>query len=277
MSNEKLKIGVCIMVHNMAPLIGACVKSLQWVDGIFIFDDHSTDGSLEAAQKYSSVPIKFERSSVDEVAFRKGELESRNYVLNRAFQELGADVMIIIDVDEMLSSLIKIKPKIIEFLNDSSADSIAFSTWHLYDEKHYLHFWETTINGVKMIDPHTRIIKPGRKFTPLFDDGSHPILEATSATKCFHRSYHFHLKYHCQSKFPNYSIYFLPERPTFSDIAPYLRELPFALPDDINAALSIINWNKMPHYKETPHHALRRVKFVDPSEALIHPKDKQNL
>jgi hypothetical protein len=33
----------------------------------------------------------------------------------------------------------------------------------------------------------------------------------------------------------------------------------------------------MPFYKETPHHALQRVKFADPSEALIHPKDKQNL
>lgn len=128
-----------------------------------------------------------------------------------------------------------------------------------------------------MIDPHTRIIKPGKIFTPLFDDGSHPILEATPATKCFRGPYHFHLKYHCQSKFPNYSIYFLPERPAFSDVAPYIRKLPFKLPDDIKSALSVINWDKMPFYEETPHYALQRVKFTDTSEALIHPKDKQNL
>jgi len=273
--SKKPKIGACVMVHNMASLIGACVKSLQWTDGIFIFDDHSTDGSLEIARQYSNVLIKFERSSANDVVFKKGELESRNYILDRAFQELNADVMVIIDADEMLSSFIE--PKIVELFNDSSADSIAFSTWHLYDGKKYLHFWETNINGVDMIDPHTRVVKPGKRFVPLFDDGSHPILEATSATKCFHEPYHFHLKYYHRSQFPNYSIYFLPERPTASDVAPYLRELPFELPKDIASALSIIDWDKMPHYKETPHHALQRVKFTNPNEALVHPKDKQNL
>ncbi len=272
-SNKKAKIGACVMVHNMAPLIGACIKSLQWVDEIFVFDDHSTDGSLEITRRYSSIPIKFEQSSANDVAFKKGELESRNYVLDRAFQKLEANVMVIIDADEMLSSLIK--PRIIELLNDPSTDSIAFSTWHLYDERRYLHFWETKINGVNMVDPHTRIIKPGKRFTPLFDDGSHPILEATAATKCFHGPYHFHLKYHRRSTFPNYSIYFLPERPMASDVAPYLRELPFELPEDIASALSVIDWDKIPHYEETPHHTLRRVKFTNPSEALIHPKDKK--
>ena len=273
--NGKPKIGACIMVHNMAPFIGACIKSLQWVDGIFIYDDHSTDGSLEVAQQYSNVPIKFEKSLADNVVFEEGELESRNYILDRAFQKLGSDVMVVIDADEMLSSLIK--PRIVELYNDPSTDSIAFSTWHLYDEKRYLHFWETDMNGVSMIDPHTRIVKPGKKFAPLFNDGSHPILESTLATKCFHGPYHFHLKYHCRSQFPNYSIYFLPERPTFSDIAPYLRKLPFELPEDILSSLSVINWDKMPNYKESPHYTLHRVQFDNPEEALIHPKDRQNL
>lgn len=275
MNNEKLKIGACIMVHNMAPLIGACVKSLQWVDSIFIFDDHSTDESVKIAQKYSKVPIKSEKSSAGSFAFQEGELQSRNYVLDQAFKRLGTDVMIIIDADEMLSSIIKLK--ITEIFNDSSIDSVMFSTWHLYNERRYLHFWETTVNEVKMIDPHTRIVRPGKRFTPLFNDGSHPILEATITTKCLHGPYHFHLKYHYRSTLPNYSIYFLPERPTSSDVAPYLRKLPFELPKDITSAMSIIDWDKMPFYKETPHHAVQRVKFADPNEALIHPKDKQNL
>lgn len=275
MSEKRLKIGACIMVHNMAPLIGACIKSLQWVDGIFIFDDHSTDGSIEIAQEYSKVPIEIEKSSTGSLAFEERELQSRNYILERAFKKLGTDVMVIVDADEMLSSIIK--PKIIEIFSDSSIDSIMFSTWHLYDERKYLHFWETTVNGVKMVDPHTRIVRPGKLFTPLFNDGSHPILEATTATKCLHGSYHFHLKYHHRSTLPNYSIYFLPERPTSSDVVPYLRKLPFELPKDIASALSVINWDKMPFYKETPHHAIQRMKFTDPNEALIHPKDKQNL
>ncbi len=263
------------MVHNMASLIGACVSSLQWVDGIFIFDDHSTDGSLEVALQFSNVPIKFERSKSKGVSFHRGEMESRNYIVRCAFQELNADIMIVVDADEMLSSLIK--PKIIDLFRDPAVDSIAFSTWHLYDEKRYLHFWETTINGINMIDPHTRVIKQGKQFTPLFSDGSHPTLEATARTRCFHEPYHFHLKYHFRSKFPNYSIYFLPERPTPSDVAPYLRESPFTLPEDIKSALSVIDWDKMPDYQETPHHILQRVRFINPDEALVHPKDKLRL
>jgi glycosyltransferase involved in cell wall biosynthesis len=271
--NKKVTIGACVMVHNMAPLINSCIKSLHWTDGIFIFDDHSTDGSLEIAQKYSNVPIKFEVSSMNNLAFQKGEAETRNYIIDRAFQEFNANIMVIVDADELLSSLIK--PKIIELCDDDSSDSIAFSTWHLYDEQKYLHFWETKINKIDMVDPHTRVIKLGKHFTPLFDDGSHPILEATPATKCFHGPYHFHLKYYNRSTFPNYSIYFLPERPTASDVTPYLRKLPFELPKDIAAALSIIDWDKMPYYKETPHHMLQRVKLSNPNEALIHPKDKK--
>src|SRR3989344_2279123 len=271
-SDKKVKIGACIMVHNMASFIGACIKSLQWVDGIYIFDDHSTDGSLEVSRKYSKIPIKSEQSFAYDVVFKKGELESRNHIIERAFQELKVDIMVIIDADEMLSSLIK--PKIVELFEDRMADSIAFSIWHLYDKQKYLHFWETKINGVSMIDPHTRIIKSDRHFTPLFDDGSHPTIEATAATKCLHGPYHFHLKYYHQSTLPNYSLYFLPERPTISDVAPYLRKLPFELPEDIISALSVINWNTMPYYKATPHHQLRRVKFTDPCEALVHPKDK---
>lgn len=263
------------MVHNMAPFIGACIKSLQWVDSIFIFDDHSTDGGVEVAREYSTVPIFSEKSQASSPAFLGGELRTRNYVLVQAFKELKTDLMVVIDADEMLSS--NIRPKIIETFSDPAIDSMMFSIWHLYDSHQYLHFWETTVNGVRMIDPHTRVIKRGKHFTPLFEDGSHPTLEPTIATKCLNGPHHFHLKYHYKSTLPNYSLYFLPERPTESDIRPYLRELPFELPKDVDAALSIIDWGKMPFYNETPHYAIRRVNFSDHKEALIHPKDKENL
>ena len=116
MNEKEIKIGACIMVHNMAPLIGACVKSLQWVDGIFIFDDHSTDESIKTARKYSKIPIKFKKSSLDNLVFKEGELKNRNYILERAFKELKTDIMMIIDADEILSSLIK--PKIIKSFRD---------------------------------------------------------------------------------------------------------------------------------------------------------------
>ena len=275
MNNNDLKIGACIMVHNMAPFIGACVQSLQWTNGIFVYDDHSTDGSIDVAQAQSEIPINVEYSKNKDVAFKRGELETRNYVIDRAFKALGVDILVIADADELFSSLLR--SKIIESFSDPDTDSMAFSIWHLYDEKQYIHFWETKINGVDMIDPHTRIIKKDKHFIPLFEDGSHPILELTKHTACFHGPYHFHLKYHYKSTLPNYSIYFLPERPRKKDVLPYLRPLPFESPIDIKSAISLVDWGNLPSYKETPHHSLKRIKFTDPREALIHPKDKINI
>ena len=97
------------MVHNMAPLIGACVQSLQWTDGIFIYDDHSTDGSVEVALSQSTIPIKVEYSKKMDVAFKSGELETRNHVIDRAFEELGVDVLVIADADELFSSSLRQK------------------------------------------------------------------------------------------------------------------------------------------------------------------------
>jgi hypothetical protein len=72
---------------------------------------------------------------------------------------------------------------------------MSFSIFHLYDEKRYIHLWEDMINGVNLIDPHTRVVNKEKRFEPLFDDGSHPIINATEKTYCIHGPYHFHLKY----------------------------------------------------------------------------------
>lgn len=274
MYQTEIKIGVCIMVHNMAPMIGACVKSLQWTNGIFLFDDLSSDNSIEVAQHNSNIPIIIEKSTNADVAFKRGELETRNYVIDRAFEELNTDVMIIIDADEMLSS--KIRNEISEIFKDEQVDSVALSMWHLYDEKRYLHFWQTEINNTFLIDPHTRIVRKGRYFVSNLADGSHPIILPNDKTVCLHKPFHFHLKYFFKSTFPNYSLYFLPERIEESDAMPYLKDLPFELPSDIRSALYCVNWEMMPEYLQTPHYNSSRILFADPKEALTHPKDKNS-
>ena len=129
MNIREPRIGACIMVHNMAPFIGACVQSLQWTDGIFIYDDHSTDKSVEVAQEHSTIPIKVEQSKKDGVAFERGELETRNYVIDRAFEELNVDILLIVDADEVFSSLLR--PRIVESFMNSDMDGMMFSIWHL--------------------------------------------------------------------------------------------------------------------------------------------------
>lgn len=273
MPKSEFKIGACIMVHNMAPLIGACIKSLQWTDGIYLFDDLSTDNTIEIAKRNSVLPLIVEKSKATKVAFENSELQTRNYVIDRAFDKLKADVMIIIDADEMLSS--SCKPDILKAFSNPEVDSVALTMWHLFDTERYLHFWQTEINNVLMIDPHTRVIRKGRHYESNITDGSHPIINANQKTVCLHKPFHFHLKYFFKSTFPNYSLYFLPERIKESDAAPYLKSLPFELPADISSALSCVNWNMMPEYKQTPHYESSRIKFSDPTEALIHPKDRK--
>ena len=259
------------MVHNMAPFIRACIESLQWVDSIFIYDDHSTDKSLELALKQSRIPIEYELSNSPDLAFNTSEMNIRNHIIKEAFRKLKVDVLIIADADELFSE--ELKKVIIENFKDPQVDSLMFSTWHMYDENRYLHFWETKINSKLFVDPHTRVIRNGRRFTPLFGDGSHPIIKATDKTRYLDGFYHFHLKYHKKSGLPNYSLNFLPKHITEKAAAPYIRSLPLELSKNVKHALKLVKWNQLKSYKETPHYDGKRVKLTYPAQALIHPKD----
>ena len=273
MNGERMKLAACVMVHNMALTIGACIQSLHWTDGIMLFDDHSTDGSIGFAQSRARNRLEVERSQLPDLAFRVGELSVRNRIIDSTFAMFGADVVIVVDADELVSA--ELRPVIERVFADRRVDSLAFTTWHLFDERRYLHFWPTNINGVAMLDPHTRVIRNARKrFVPLFPDGSHPILEATATTACVHGPFHFHLKYHKNSHLPNYSLPFLPEWISESDATPLLRMLPFALPDDVAEAISSIEWQRFRRYDATPHYGETR--RVDLSEARIHPRDRSD-
>ena len=246
-------IGAATMARNMASLIGATVKSLSWVDGIYLYDDGSEDNTAEVAVANSSASICVEKSTEEFCAFERGEANVRNHVIDRAFESLGCDILVIVDADELLSS--EIIPCIEKIWREDQWNSIAVSTWHLYDCKSYLHFWETTWNNDYMIDPHVRIIKQGIYFEQFHKDGSHPGIMPTEKTLCLHGPYHFHLKYFSKSPYPNYALDFLPRRLTPEAVAPYRRPLPFSLHKNILDAINSIGWDNLEE-TDTPYYSI---------------------
>jgi len=267
-----LKIGAAMMVRNSSVFITAALNALAWVDCLYIYDDNSNDGTRELALASSPVPLHLERSENQLPVFARGERAVRNYILETAFENCKCDALVIVDSDEMMSA--GLRPLIIETFSDSKLDSICFSTWHLYDDTSYIHFWETHMNGVYLIDPHIRVIRRGKYFEPGYPDGSHPFIRTTDFTRCIHGPYHYHLKYHAQSPYPNYALSFLPKRPTPTDIAPYLRRLPEPAPTDIRAALSQIRWNSGGLLESDYYESYQEQRqTLSPDQALVHPRD----
>lgn len=252
LNTKSINIGAAIMVRNMAPTIKATVYSLSWTDGIYIYDDGSTDNSSEIAASFSKAPIFVEKSSDSRSAFDRGEAKIRNYIILRAFEKLKVDVLIIIDADELMSA--NVKRIIKRIFSKNQYDSAALSMWHLYDKQSYLHFWATKRGNIPLLDPHTRIIIKGRYFEDIFEDGSHPAIIATEKTVFLNGPHHFHLKYFCKSPYPNFALDFLPKYPTLESIKPYLRRIPFELPNDVRAAINLVKWDVLkkmdtPYYK----------------------------
>ncbi len=274
MDSKTIKIGVAIMVKNTEIFMKALMSNLSWVDGIYLYDDNSSDKTVEFAKKYAQVPLMIKRGVSEKPIFGRGEIVARNSIINTAFKKLKCDILILIDGDELISS--SLKDLIINKMSNSDYDSICFTTWHLHEEDRYLHFWGTKINNVSLIDPHTRIIKKNKKFEKLFDDGSHPIINPTEKTYCTNGPFHFHLKYYKLSPYPNYALHFLPERITEKDLYCYIKKLPFKLPNEVKNSLKMIDWTKYnklntDYYK---YYESERKLSSSVEENLIHPKDK---
>jgi hypothetical protein len=269
---ETLSIGAAMMARNAEALVGHSIVSLSWVDGIYLYDDNSTDGTVRAATQATRVPLVVERGKERDAIFKRGEMVVRNAITDEAFERLGCDVLVLIDSDELMTR--QLRDVIFETFADPAIDSLCISTWHLFDERRYLHFWETHMNGSYMIDPHIRVIRKNNRYQPGFDDGSHPFIKTTDQTRCVHGGHHFHMKYHHLSPYPNYALGFLPKRLTWSSVEGFLRDLPFMLPADIEAVLSSIDWTAM-EIQETDYYDAYEIIRVpmSPSQALVHPRD----
>lgn len=72
-------ICAAILARNSAGTIPYAIRSVSWCDAIFLFDDHSSDGTAETAT--GSIPIHIEQSPFRRLAFAEGELRVRNHML----------------------------------------------------------------------------------------------------------------------------------------------------------------------------------------------------
>jgi hypothetical protein len=238
-----MKIGIAMLARDMASVIPAAIRSVSWADGIYLYDDGSSDMTAEAACRVANVPIIVERSNHRIPAFKRGEAEVRNYIIDSAFDALSCDLLVSLDADELLSSTVR--PILHDIWPHGCYDAVCLSTWHLFDERRYLHVYERVCNGILMVDPHTRIVPSGVHFQNTFEDGSHPSIPSSERTLMLDGPFHFHLKYYHQSPFFNYSLHFLPKRITEAAAWPYLRELPFEMPADIRDIIQSISWETM--------------------------------
>lgn len=259
------------MVNNMEDLIPSCITSINWADGIYVFDDHCTDRSIDLVNQYSATVLEIEKSPFMKTAFEYGELEIRNYVIKRAFELLKVDALVLLDADEMIAGTLR--PVIISAFLNKDINSIAFNIWHLYTDRKYIHIWETCINNVFMVDPHIRVIRRGVYFQSRFPDGSHPGIKFSEKTLCVNGAYHFHLKYLKKLGLPNYSFHFLPKFIKDKDINPFLRNLGFTLPSDIRGCLDLLKATS--RKKDYKHHNEVRTTLRSKEEALIHPRDRK--
>jgi hypothetical protein len=251
-----LRIGAVILAHNMAPSISATVASLNWSDGIFLFDDHSCDDTVERARRSAKVPLVVEASLFPELAFSFGELTVRTHICRRAFETLGVDVVCVVDADEMLLGEIR---SIVEQKIREGYSAISMSTWHLVDSQTYLRFRETTINGMLQVDPHVRIFTPKRSYSPLVEGESHPIVLADTETWHTHGPHHFHLKYLRGSPYRNSSLANLPEKLGTTDLGHFLAPIPFQIPESVADALDRLGWSSEADSGPRPRHGVHRL------------------
>lgn len=92
---------VAILARNSARTIPYAIQSVSWCDAVFLFNDHSSDGTAAAATAVSSIPIHVEQSPFHESAFEEGELRVRNHMLARVKRTFGADAVVLLDADEI--------------------------------------------------------------------------------------------------------------------------------------------------------------------------------
>ena len=238
-----INIVAASIVRNAGVFLRPMITSLRWVDAHVIVDDHSTDGTstlleilaeedprLRPMQPWFSglmLPIIDNRRDVS------AERDIRNHFLDALYVDYRPDALVLVDADELMHG--SLRQLIERVLREGNADAIALECNHLVSGRRRLRFLEQCWNGVKMIDPHVRVLLEKRYYKPgAWDDVPDPFIEPTERTRCANGLYHFHLKYlrytrDCDvlARLPDY----LQKRPE----SVLLESLPATLPPDVAA------------------------------------------
>jgi glycosyltransferase involved in cell wall biosynthesis len=91
-SVHKVPLSVLVPIKNEAHNLSRCLNSVQWADEIFVVDSHSTDGSIDIAEKHGAKIAQFK--------FNGTWPKKKNWALeNLPFQN---EWVFILDADEVL-------------------------------------------------------------------------------------------------------------------------------------------------------------------------------
>ena len=239
-----MKIIAASIIRNEEKYIESMLESISWVDQIVLYNDHSTDKTIDKANKFSKEhngivhnlePLSEKTMfSILEDGTRdiQNEMDIRNEFLALIFKKYKPDAVVLIDGDELMS--IELKKHILKIVNNKNYDSIALTCNHLYDNNRRLKIYEAIWNNVKMIDPHVRVLTK-----PLsYQGGEYPgvpdcMLKPSEKTLCLDLPIHFHLKYLKCLGNTNHSLRFLSKDVNGFEKTEYLQKMKDHLPVDI--------------------------------------------
>lgn len=89
----KLPVSVIIPVKNEERNIAACIESVGWADEVWVIDSHSSDRTVEVAQRYTDRIAQFE--------YRGGYPKKKNWAL--ANLPFAHEWVLIVDADERVT------------------------------------------------------------------------------------------------------------------------------------------------------------------------------
>ncbi len=105
-------ISVIVITKNEEDRIKACLESVRWADQIIVYDNGSTDKTLDIVKKYTEDIFEFE-----ELDYAK--------LRNDAMDKTAGDWVLYVDADERILEPLKVE--LLEIAKDSQNSAYAIS------------------------------------------------------------------------------------------------------------------------------------------------------